>query len=132
MDSKKQNGVSCCKDMDFYERVRQVCLKIPCGKAASYGQIALLCGKPTYARQVGYALRMGKAGEGIPAHRIVSADGVLSGAQSFAAPDLQKRMLEKEGVVVRLTDKGWRVDLKEYGWKHTEAEAREFYLMFRA
>lgn len=131
MDLKKQNGVSCCKGMDFYERVRRVCLKIPDGKVASYGQIALLCGKPTHARQVGYALRTGKAGEGIPAHRIVNASGVLSGAAAFATPDLQKQILEKEGVEVRWTDKGWKVDLKEYGWKHTEAEAREFYRMFQ-
>ena len=42
--------------MDFYERVRFVVNHIPYGKAATYGQIALLCGKPRNSRQVGYAL----------------------------------------------------------------------------
>ena len=42
--------------MDFYKRARIVCLAIPYGEAATYGQIAMLCGKPKNARQVGYAL----------------------------------------------------------------------------
>lgn len=40
--------------MDFYERVALVCSRIPAGTVATYGQIALLCGKPRNARQVGY------------------------------------------------------------------------------
>ena len=31
--------------MDFYKRVTLVCQHIPEGRAATYGQIALLCGK---------------------------------------------------------------------------------------
>ena len=42
--------------MDFSQRVGIVCRAIPAGKVATYGQIALLCGKPRNARQVGYAL----------------------------------------------------------------------------
>ena len=38
---------------DFYKRAAIVCRAIPYGKAATYGQIALLCGKPKNARQVG-------------------------------------------------------------------------------
>ena len=87
--------------MDFYEKIRRVCLEIPYGKAATYGQIALLCGKPKNSRQVGYALRTGKAGEGLPAHRVVNASGILSGAHAFATPDLQKRMPDREGLAGR-------------------------------
>lgn len=117
--------------MDFYEKVKRVCLEIPFGRAASYGQIALLCGKPKNSRQVGYALRTGKAGEGIPAHRVVNASGILSGAQAFATPDLQRKMLEAEGVEVRPTEKGWRVDMGKYRWTHTLEDAERFYEMFR-
>ena len=39
--------------MDFYRRMEKVCERIPYGKAATYGQIALLCGCPKNARQVG-------------------------------------------------------------------------------
>ena len=52
--------------MDFYERMSLVCSRIPRGRVATYGQIALLCGYPKNARQVGYGLRQGLAGE-VPA-----------------------------------------------------------------
>lgn len=32
--------------MTFYEKMRIVCFAIPQGKVATYGQIAMLCGKP--------------------------------------------------------------------------------------
>ena len=64
--------------MDFYRRAALVCNKIPYGKVATYGQIALLCGKPKNARQVGYALNKGRLGE-VPAHRIINSKGILSG-----------------------------------------------------
>ena len=117
--------------MDFYDKVRVVCLAIPRGRVASYGQIAMLCGKPKNARQVGYALRTGRAGEDVPAHRIVSSGGILSGARMFAAPDLQRILLEEEGVEVHMTEQGQKVDLKEYGWKPTVEEAGRFYERFR-
>ena len=116
--------------MDFYQRMQQVCARIPYGKAATYGQIALLCGLPSHARQVGYALSHGRVGE-VPAHRIVNAKGILSGAMAFETPDLQKTLLEKEGVDVKHTGEGWRVDLKKYGWKHTVEEAEELYRLFQ-
>ena len=43
--------------MDFYKRVGITVRAVPEGKVATYGQIALLCGKPKNARQVGYADR---------------------------------------------------------------------------
>ena len=117
--------------MDFYKRMELVCERIPAGRAASYGQIALLCGKPGNARQVGYALRRGRAGKSVPAHRIVNAKGLLSGAEAFETPETQKRLLEAEGVRVRKTDAGWQVDLREYGWVSSMEEAEELYRVFQ-
>ena len=91
---------------------------------------AMLCGKPKNARQVGYALNRGRLGEGIPAHRIVNARGILSGAAAFAAEDMQRRLLEAEGIEVYWTPDGWQVDLKRYGWKNTMEEALEFREIF--
>lgn len=108
--------------MDFYQRAALVCRSIPEGKVATYGQIALLCGKPKNARQVGYALNKNRLGS-VPAHRVVNAKGVLSGAAAFETPELQKRLLEQEGIQVVLTDARWQVDLKEYQWKNTLEEA---------
>lgn len=112
--------------LDFYKRMEMVCRSIPWGKAATYGQIALLCGKPRNARQVGYALGRGRLGEGIPAHRIVNARGILSGAAAFDVYDLQKRLLEAEGVEVLETKDGWQVNLKKDGWNHTLEDALHF------
>ena len=70
-------------NFDFYRRAAIVCRRIPYGKTATYGQIALLCGKPRNARQVGYALNRGRLGDGIPAHRGVNSRGILSGATAF-------------------------------------------------
>lgn len=117
--------------MDFYKRMKYVCARIPYGRAATYGQIALLCGKPRNARQVGYALRQGLAGDGVPAHRIVNSAGMLSGAEAFETPQTQRNLLEAEGIRVEKTDAGWKVDLKQFGWKNSMAEAEELYEIFQ-
>ncbi|NCB91002.1 MAG: MGMT family protein [Clostridia bacterium] len=109
--------------MDFYKRMQFVCGHIPCGCVTTYGQIALLCQKPKNSRQVGYALNRGLAGEDVPAHRVVNARGILSGASAFEMPDLQKMLLEEEGVETEWTPDGYKVDLKKYGWKNTIEEA---------
>ena len=115
---------------DFYKRAAIVCRAIPYGKTATYGQNALLCGKPENARQVGYALNRGRLGEGIPAHRVVNARGILSGAAAFETADMQKRLLEKEGVMVHFTPDGWQVDRKKDGWHNTMDEAMQFQQIF--
>lgn len=117
--------------MDFYKRMKLVCEQIPEGKVASYGQIALLCGKPKNARQVGYALRQDRAGSNIPAYRIVNGSGYLSGAQAFATPELQRSMLGQEGIEVVWTKRGWKVDMELYGWKNSMEEAEILYQMFK-
>lgn len=117
---------------DFYKRAAIVCRAIPYGKAATYGQIAMLCGRPRNARQVGYALNRGRMGENIPAHRVVNSRGILSGAAAFETRDLQKRLLESEGVKVEYTEDGWRVDLKRNGWHNTMEEALRFREIFEA
>lgn len=90
----------------------------------------MLCQKPQNSRQVGYALRTGKLGENIPAHRILNASGILSGAASFETYDQQKLLLENEGVTVIRTEKGWKTDLKKYQWKTTLDDALYFESIF--
>ena len=117
---------------DFYKRATIVCRAIPYGKAATYGQIALLCGRPKNARQVGYALNRNRLGDDIPAHRVVNARGILSGAAAFETADMQKILLENEGVKVRFTPDGWQVDLKKDGWHNTMEDALRFLEIFQA
>ncbi len=112
--------------MNFYERMRIVCMAIPEGKVATYGQIALLCGKPRNSRQVGYGLKNNLAGNDVPAYRVVNSRGELSGAYHFELPDLQKMLLEEDEIEVKWNGTCRYVDLKEYGWKNTLEDAEMF------
>jgi len=105
---------------DFYKRIALIGEYIPYGKVVTYGQVALLCGKPKNARQVGYALNHNLTGEAFPAHRVVNSQGYLSGAASFSVPGMQKKMLLKEGVQINDEE---RVNLKKFGWHNTLDEA---------
>lgn len=116
--------------MDIYKRIGIVCRQIPAGRVATYGQIALLCEKPRNSRQVGYALKKGLAGEDIPAYRVVNSRGILSGASYFETYDMQKLLLEEEGVAVKFLDGAWWVDLKQYGWQNTMEDVYLLQSMF--
>ena len=96
-------------------RVPLVCAAIPAGRVASYGQIALLCGSPQAARQVGRILSRGC----VNAHRVVNREGVLSGAAAFLVPGMQAALLADEGVPL---SSGGRVDLDRFGWKPSDDE----------
>lgn len=108
--------------MTFYEKMRIVCLAIPVGKVATYGQIAMLCGKPKNSRQVGYGLRESLAGDDIPAFRVVNGKGKLSGARHFLTADLQQILLADDGVPSLWNGRCWYVDLKKYGWETSSAD----------
>lgn len=116
--------------MTFYEKMRIVCLAIPAGTVATYGQIAMLCGCPKNSRQVGHGLKHNLAGEDIPAFRVVNSKGVLSGEGQFGIPGWQPEMLRGDGIEVTWEDDHWQVDLKKYGWKSTPEDAEAFRLQF--
>lgn len=97
----------------FFDRVYMVVEQIPCGMVATYGQIAALIGAPRSARYVGYALHANPRPGEIPCHRVVFADGSLAKGFAFGGPDVQRQMLEAEGVT--FLDDG-RVDLKACRW----------------
>ena len=87
---------------DFSERVFAVVRQVPHCKVASSGQVARLIGAPRSARYVGYALHAnpdpGAEVNHIPCHRIVFKDGGLCRGYAFGGPDVQREMLEEEGV----------------------------------
>jgi methylated-DNA-protein-cysteine methyltransferase related protein len=97
---------------EFFERVYQVVRQIPSGKVATYGQIARLLGEPHAARTVEWALRTSDSPD-IPWHRVINAQGRISAAERRAEGDLQRAMLEDEGI--RFDGDG-RIDLDVYQW----------------
>ena len=56
-----------------YQRFYEIISRIPAGKVATYGQIALLAGFPGHARQVGYALNALPDDLEIPWQRVINA-----------------------------------------------------------
>lgn len=95
---------------DFYAEVYSIVSEVPSGKVITYGQIALLIGRPQNSRLVGQA--MANAPSGIPCHRVVNSQGRL-----VPGWDEQRVQLEAERVVFR---KNGCVNLGKSGWKYAE------------
>lgn len=95
------------------KRIYEAVKKIPEGQVATYGQIAAMAGNPRMARAVGNALHNNPEPGVIPCHRVVNAQGKLSGAFAFGGSRVQEELLNKEGVFL---EKG-KVDLKKYQMK---------------
>ena len=83
------------------EKVYEFVKNIHRGKVATYGQIALFLGNRNYARAVGNILHDNPDPEHIPCHRVVNAQGKLSRSYAFGGIDVQRRLLESEGVVFK-------------------------------
>lgn len=98
----------------FRERVLRLVAGIPPGRVATYGQIALLAGRPRVARQVGTVLRSLSEGEAerLPWYRVINARGGIS-TYRVGAGELQRALLEAEGVRF---DAGGRCDLRRVAW----------------
>ena len=100
--------------MSVFEKIYEVVMKIPKGRVATYGQVAMLAGNPRWARVVGYALHNNPAPGIIPCHRVVNREGRVAEGFVFGGGDAQRDLLEKEGIVFGLDG---RIDLEENGIK---------------
>jgi methylated-DNA-protein-cysteine methyltransferase-like protein len=89
------------KQSDFFEMVYEVVKLIPKGRVTSYGAIAKYLGAARSSRMVGYAMNASHSQKGVPAHRVVNRNGLLTGKHHFGDPDMMQRLLEKEGVKVK-------------------------------
>lgn len=98
-------------------RIYRAVQRIPKGTVATYGQIAAMAGDPKMARAVGNALHKNPDPDSIPCYRVVNSKGELSGEFAFGGADVQKRLLEADGIEVR----NHCVDLAKYRMKSEEA-----------
>ena len=101
-------------DRNAWKRVYRVVRRIPAGRVATYGQVAALAGMPGAARQVGWALHALREEDDVPWQRVINARGEISSRGTHELEDLQRSLLESEGV--DFNSKG-RVDLARYSWK---------------
>lgn len=88
--------------------------RIPRGRVATYGQVAELAGLDGHARQVGYALHHLPAKSDVPWHRVLNARGEVSPRTAGDSHELQRLLLEGEGVEFDLRG---RLSLAAYQWK---------------
>lgn len=98
---------------ESHRRIRAVVEAIPRSRVATYGQVALLAGYPRSARLAGRAMASLEAGSETPWHRVVNARGAISSRGEPVLENLQRLMLEEEGVEI---GRGGRVDLERFGW----------------
>ena len=101
---------------DFFQSVFQVVKLIPKGRVTSYGAIAAYLGAKKSSRTVGYAMNASHSIPGIPAHRVVNRNGMLTGKMHFDTPDRMQQLLESEGIKV---EKDIVVEFKELFWDPT-------------
>lgn len=94
------------------ERIIEAIKRIPRGRVSSYGRVAALAGIRNGARAVVRLLHSSSAAQGLPWHRLLRKDGHIALPPGGGA-ELQRALLEKEGVVVSPSGK---VDLARYGW----------------
>jgi methylated-DNA-protein-cysteine methyltransferase related protein len=88
--------------------------RIPKGRVATYGQIACLAGIPRQPRQVGYALAALRDDHPVPWHRVVNSKGAISQRSESGFEELQRILLEGEGVVF---DAKGRISLSRFRWR---------------
>jgi methylated-DNA-protein-cysteine methyltransferase-like protein len=111
---KKTNATKQDKEYSFFQDVFEVVIQIPKGRVTSYGSIANFLGTKMSARMVGWAMNASHQSElSIPAHRVVNRNGMLTGKNHFATPNLMESLLKKEGVSV---ENDCVVDFKNIFW----------------
>lgn len=101
------------REMSAFEKIYEQVKRIPRGRVATYGQIALYAGNPRWARVVGYALHANPDPDGIPCFRVVNREGRVSRAFAFGGENMQIMLLRADGVEV--SGDGY-VDLDKYLW----------------
>ncbi len=94
------------------QKVWQVVAAIPCGKVASYGQVAELADLPRQARAVGKMMSQLPKDSRLPWYRVINAQGRISFPFDSEGYQRQRERLESEGIEFS----GERINLKHYRW----------------
>ena len=79
----------------FQRRVAEVLRATKPGQTLSYGDVALLAGRPGAARAVGQAVKANPILILVPCHRVVAANGP-GGWSAFGSPEVKARLLDLE------------------------------------
>ena len=83
---------------EFQQRVWDELLRIPYGATVSYGELAARCGNPAAQRAVARANATNPIAVVVPCHRVIGADGTLTGYGGGL--DKKRQLLELEGALL--------------------------------
>lgn len=100
--------------LPFREAVLAVVARIPFGRLATYGQVALMAGYPRRPRQVGMVLKGLPEGTELPWHRVVNAQGYVPSKGRWWGAQVQIARLREEDIPV---DDLGNLDLAAYRWE---------------
>jgi methylated-DNA-protein-cysteine methyltransferase-like protein len=98
---------------NLYQKVYEIVADIPEGFVATYGQIAWMSGRPRGARVIAYIMSRVPEELKLPCHRVVNKSGKLAPEHVFGGEEIQRAMLEKEGVF--FLENGC-IDMKKSQW----------------
>ena len=108
----------------FQSQVWELVRRIPRGRVATYGQIALMLPPPAGVEPEAYRAfgprwvggAMAACPDDVPWQRVINSKGEIS---KRAGAEKQRVLLEEEGIAF---DAKGRIDLKKYGWKGPDNE----------
>lgn len=86
---------------EFQKSVWDSLRRIPFGYTKSYGDIAEEIGNPKAVRAVGLANGANPVSVIVPCHRVIGADGTLTGFGGGL--DMKRKLLEHEGVLLKVS-----------------------------
>lgn len=105
-------GKSANKQEVLAQQVYNYLTTIPKGKVVTYKQVAEHLGNKGLARVVGNILHKNPDEDKYPCYKVVNSKGELSPNFVFGGEDVQRKKLEKEGIVVENN----MVNLTKYRW----------------
>ena len=85
---------------EFYRQVWLATASIPKGEVRTYGWVARAVGRPRAARAVGQALAKNPFAPAVPCHRVVGADGSLTGFSARGGIAAKRRLLRREKALI--------------------------------
>ncbi len=89
------------KGTKFQVKIWKFLKKIPPGKVMTYKEIAVFLNMPNAARAVANACAKNPYPTSIPCHRVIRSDGKLGGYSGPGGLKTKKKMLKKEGYLLK-------------------------------
>ena len=106
---RRKNPVAYGRVTGFANKVLGVIRTIPCGRVATYADLARAVGRPRASRAAGNACNANPAAPVVPCHRVVRSDGTVGGYAKGTKKKIV--LLTGEGItIVR-----GKIDLKKFG-----------------